>query len=44
LKVGVHGHNYYEIAYDLGVIFGPEIVFRFVKDGRVMRSVTAEYA
>ena len=43
LKVGVHGREYYEIDYDLGVIFGPELVFRFVKDGRIMGSVTAEY-
>lgn len=42
-KLGRRGY-YYEVEYDLGVIFGPELVFRLIHDGRVMGSAVAKYA
>lgn len=42
-KLGRRGY-YYEVEFDLGMIFGPELVFRLVHDGRVMGSAVAKYA
>lgn len=41
-KVGKAGY-YYEIDFQLSITFGPELLFKFERNGRVMGSVTAKY-
>jgi hypothetical protein len=41
-RLGSQGY-YYEVDYDLGVTFGPELIFKLVRDGKVMGSVVAKY-
>jgi hypothetical protein len=41
-KVGPRG-PYYTVYYDLAMDFGPELLYGFVNEGRVMAQVTARY-
>jgi hypothetical protein len=34
---------YYEVTYELAVLFGPELVFGLLRNGKVMGSVVAKY-
>lgn len=34
---------YYEVNFELGVIFGPEVIFQFIHNGEVVETVVANY-
>jgi hypothetical protein len=37
-----NGH-YYQATYDIGLVFGPELVLKFMAEGKVLESANARY-
>ena len=40
---GLNGNKYYKVSYELELIFGSELMFKLVHEGRAIGSVTANY-
>jgi len=34
---------YYKVEFELGVIFGPEVIFQFIHNGEVVETIVANY-
>jgi len=43
LMTGLNGNKYYKVSYELELIFGSELMFKLVHEGRAIGSVTANY-
>ena len=37
------GGQYYQASYDIGLLFGPELVLKFMSEGVVLGSANARY-